>query len=335
MPPSPPASDLERLIEVGAYWKHRLVLTAAKLDLFTFLSERPQPAAAVAAHCRGDRQAFDVFLAALAGLGLLEKSQGCFCNTAFSTQYLVATSPEYRGDQLLVDDAYWGLWGDLDRALTTGLSPLNRPLFHDSPETATRLLRGLHRDALSIAPTVVEEVPLGGAKRLLDLGGGAGTYSMAYCNADPGLRTTIFDLPIACRVARATVKEAGLEGRIDVVEGDFLSDPLPPGHDALLLCNVLHGQGKYANEVLFGRVGACLLPGGRIIVRDVVMDPDLTSPAWGSVFAVNMLLHTGAGRCYSFEEISGWMAKAGFSDITEVISNSVITAELPVRAGAQ
>jgi hypothetical protein len=319
-------SRLQALLEPGAHWKHRIVITATKLDLFDRLAHGAKDASEVAKGFGGSPRAYEIFLNALAGLGLLEKSGGRFSNTPFAQRFLVRSSGDYRGDQLVVDDACWELWGKLEESLLTGTSSLESSVFHSLPDIAERLLLGLHRDALEIAPGLAESLPLDGVGRLLDLGGGAGTYSMAFCRRHPGLRSTIFDLPIPSAVARRAVREAGMEERIEVIEGDFLVDPLPGVYDAVFMSNVLHGNGPRQNRELFGKVAGCVEAGGVVIVRDVIMEEDLARPEFGAVFAVNMMLHTAEGRCYSAGEISAWLDDAGFRQVEVVAPGSVLTA---------
>ena len=320
-------SELDRLIEVGGYWKQKIALTAVKLDLFTLLSDGPRGTGEVASHYCGDPSAFALFLNALASLGLLEKRGDQFSNSPFAGKFLVRGMERYKGDQLVVDDTYWELWARLEETLMTGRSPMEGSLFHTDPKATERLVLGLHRDALEIAPKLVERLQLGGCRRLLDLGGGAGTYAIAFCHGNPALEATVFDLPYTTRITRAVVKEWGMEDRIEIVDGDFLRDPIPGGYDAVLMSNILHGQSPEENLGLVGKVFASLQPGGRLIVRDLVMEEDLAHPPWGAIFAVNMLLHTSRGRCYSFQEIAGWLSRSGFIGVRELEPNSIVIAE--------
>ena len=80
-----------------------------------------------------------------------------------------------------------------------------------------------------------------------------------------------------------------------MADGDFQRDPIGGGYDVVLMSNVLHGQGPEENQGLFQKVYEALASGGKLIVRDVVMSEGREYPAWGALFAVNMLLHTGRG----------------------------------------
>ncbi len=320
---------LDRLLEPGAHWRHKIVATAVKLDLFTALDEGPHAAAAIARRYRGDTRAFEILLNALVALGLLRKRGGAYANSEAAGRYLVRGRAGYRGDQLVVDDLFWGLWGRLEETLMTGRSPLRQPLFRADPQAAERLALGLHRDALLIAPGLARRLPLQRHRRMLDLGGGAGTYAITFCRRHPRLQATVFELPAVARVARRIVAERGLEDRVRVVEGDFLADPIAGAYDLVFMSHVLHGNGPEENRALVRKVAGCLEPGGRIVVQDVLMDEGVTRPRYGAIFAVNILLHTGGGRCYSRREISGWLTEAGLTGIELIERNAVLTARKP------
>ena len=57
-----------------------------------------------------------------------------------------------------------------------------------------------------------------------------------------------------------------------------------------------------------------LNPGGLVIIKDHILNCELTEPAAGAVFALYLLL-ASRGRDYSFEEVAQWLRAAGFSEI--------------------
>jgi len=63
---------------------------------------------------------------------------------------------------------------------------------------------------------------------------------------------------------------------------------------------------------LFAKVFRALRPGGRIAVRDLVVEPCRTRPVQGALFAVNMLANTAAGDTFTFEEFAEDLRVAGF-----------------------
>ena len=89
-------------------------------------------------------------------------------------------------------------------------------------------------------------------------------------------------------------------------------DPLPGGHDLVLLSAIIHQNSPEQNVSLYQKCYDALTPGGRILVRDHVLNPERTQPEAGALFAVNMLVATEGGNCYTFEDIRDTLHAAGF-----------------------
>jgi ubiquinone/menaquinone biosynthesis C-methylase UbiE len=165
------------------------------------------------------------------------------------------------------------------------------------------------------ADRIVAEAGVGRARRLLDVGGGPATYTKAFLAASPDLSATLFDLPAVVEIARERLEQAGLLSRVTLVAGDFETDELPPGHDLAWLSAIIHQNSPDQNDALFARIFRALVPGGRLLVRDHVMDATRTRPRAGALFAVNMLVGTAGGGTYTFDEIRAGLARAGFTRI--------------------
>jgi precorrin-6B methylase 2 len=209
----------------------------------------------------------------------------------------------------------WNIWGGLAFALTEGKRPAMQKPFVSDVSKAKRLLCSLHLDAQEIAPYLIKKLPLSQSRRLLDVGGGLGTFSVAFCRRYPRLRATLVEHPRIVPLTRRAVREAGMAKRVQVVGADFSQDTLPLGFDTVFVSNVLHAHGVGANQSLLLKLQRCLNPLGRLIVRDVFMSRQRTAPEWGTLFSVLLLLHTPQGRCYALDEIRAWLRQAGFSRI--------------------
>ena len=280
----------------------------------------------VADALHGDEKTLEIFLNALSAMGLIRKRGNNYVNSKLASRWLSPSSPDYAGHQLVFEDRYWGLWERLEQRLLTG-RPQRRPsVFRQSPQATQELLLGLHGDALGIASRLAERLPLQGASSLLDLGGGAGTYALAFCQAHPGLQATIFDLPHAIAVAHRVVEQGGMAHRIRFVQGDLNRDPLAGMYDVVFLSNVLHNFGPRQNQALMKKLFRSLHPRGSVILRDVFLNANQVAPAWPAIFSVNMMLHTPQGKCYTRNEAFGWLERAGFRDIQEWESNEIIIA---------
>ncbi|MGB2823376.1 MAG: methyltransferase, partial [Phycisphaerae bacterium] len=139
--------------------------------------------------------------------------------------------------------------------------------------------------------------------------------TIAFLRAAPDARATLYDLPGTLPIAEKHLAAAGLLDRVDLVAGDFYADEaLPSGADLAWVSAIAHQGSRGQNRELFAKVHAALASGGRVLVRDVVMDESRTSPAGGAMFAVNMLVNTPGGGTFTFRELSEDLAAAGFAD---------------------
>ena len=173
----------------------------------------------------------------------------------------------------------------------------------------------MHVVAAPLAADIVNAVKPGQAKALIDVGGASGTYTLAFLHASPEMKATIFDRPEVIEMARDRIEKDGLLHRVTLAAGDFYKDELPSGHDLAFVSAIIHQNSPRQNLDLFSKIWRSLLSGGRIVVRDHVMEPDRIHPKDGAVFAVNMLMGTVGGGTYTFDEIREGLAEAGFTGI--------------------
>ena len=293
-----------------AFMESRVLLTAAELDLFTELARAPRDAAALAGACGWQLQPLTVLLDALAAMQLLDKHDGVYRCRPEAAADLSADSPTSRLASVQHAAHLWDRWSTLTARVTGG-----RPEPAAASAWTRAFVDAMHAIARPLAARLVAAVRPAGARRLLDVGGASGTYTLAFLEAEPGLQATLFDLPEVIPFARDRIAAAGRLDRVTLVAGDYLADPLPGGHDLAWLSAVIHSNGPEQNRSLYRKVCGALVPGGRIVIRDHVMSEDRTAPRAGALFAVNMLTGTETGRTYTYREIAGALEEAGFRDV--------------------
>jgi SAM-dependent methyltransferase len=289
------------------------LLTALELDLFTAVAAGAT-ADTVASVRRLDARGATLLLNALVALGILAKKADVFSNTPLAARYLTAGPADDARDALRHNLSLWTRWSTLTDAVRTG-----HAVASGSRETATRgedwtipFIAAMHRNATLRAPLVVQAV--GGARRLLDVGGGSGAYAIAFAKANPELHAEVFDLPSVLPIAQRHISDAGLEDRVRTRAGDLRTDGFATGYDLVLLSAICHMLSPGENQDLLRRVRAALLPGGRVVVQDFVVDADGTAPAHAALFALNMLVGTEGGQTYSGSQYTAWLRAAGYSE---------------------
>jgi hypothetical protein len=316
--------SLAEIFQLGYYWETKILLTAVKLDVFSVLAGRACTVAEVAWRLEADPRALELIMNALVASGVLRKEGDRFHNSEVAKTHLVKSGPEYVGHLLVLHEAEWANWGRLEQAVRTGHSPVRRHVFETDPELAVSVLTVLDRIGQQSAPGLAKRLDLGQAATFLDLGGGAGTNTIAFCSAYPRLRATIFDLPQTLTTAARMVKQAGLESRITLLAGNFNSDPLGGPYNVVLMSDILHYQGPAENAALVKKVFTDLGEGGQLVIKDRFLDATRTGPAWVTAFAVHILVNTERGRCYTIAEAMEWMTDAGFEAVEELEQTAVV-----------
>lgn len=304
-----------RLLQTsGAYWQSAALHGGVRLDIFTLLGDRPLDAARIAARLDAEPRATAALLDALAAMGLLEKRGGVYADTPAAARWLDRRAPDYLGHMIRHHHHLFASWGRLDEAVRSGAPVRERASFGDF-EVREAFLMGMFNNAMLQAPSVVAAVDLSGRRRLLDLGGGPGTYAIHFCQAHPRLRATVFDLPTTRSFAERTIGRFELSDRVEFHPGDYTADPVPGGFDAAWLSHVLHGEGPAGAATIIRKAAEALEPGGLLLVHDFILDDNRDGPLFPALFALNMLLGTDSGRSYTEGEVRAMLTAAGIIEV--------------------
>jgi predicted O-methyltransferase YrrM len=178
--------------------------------------------------------------------------------------------------------------------------------------------RNAKERAGAVLKALAKATGTGGIKRMLDLGGGSGAYSIAFARAIPGLESEILDLGEVVPLTQEHIRKAGLADRITTRVGDMLRDPLGKNYDLILISAICHMFSPEENRELLQRAYNALAPQGKVVVQDFILEPGKTAPRFAALFALNMLVGTRAGSSYSEPEYATWLQEAGFSDVRRV-----------------
>ena len=323
--------SLAEMFQLGYYWETKILLTAVRLDVCSVLDGKPRTAREIAGKIGAHEPTLTLLLNALVAMRLLAKEGEMYRNSVAAEKHLVRHSPQYIGHLLLLHDAEWNNWGKLEETIRSGHRSVDRHVFETDPELGSNVLAVLHRIGQQSGPDFAKRLQLTGRVRMLDLGGGAGTNAIAFCQTYPELTATVFDLPATLRLTEKTVKDAELESRISLLPGDFNKDPLGGPYDVVLMSDILHYQTFETNEALVKKVFTHVSAGGRLIIKDRFLDESGTGPAWTTAFAVHILVNTQQGGCYKTAEAMQWMTKAGFVSVIELERTAVVQGMRPTR----
>ena len=326
-----------------SFMESRVVLTGAELGVFTLLSDSPKRLDEVTAALKTTSRGTAILLDALAAMGLLTKEDDHYMCPEEVARILSADSPTTVLPMLNHAVGLWSRWSKLTDIVRQGAAARPTGVFEQEAGLEA-FIGAMHVVGRHTADVVAEQAQADASRNLLDVGGATGTYAEAFLRRYPEMRATVFDRPLVIQLAKKRLCEAGLDARkraaealrapacahvmerITLVAGDFYTDELPGGHDLALLSAIIHQNSPDQNQELYRKVFRALAPGGRILIRDHVMSGNRTQPRAGALFAVNMLVATTGGNCYTLEEIRETLGVAGFSGIRLVQSGDMYGA---------
>lgn len=298
----------------SAYWRGCSLQAGVRLGIFSVIHDRHMALAEVADRIGADRRGTEYILNALSAMGLLIKEDNLYCNTSAALRLLSKDSPAYIGHIILHHHHVLDGWAQLHEAVKTG-APVTKRSYGEEVERESFLM-GMFNLAMGLAPGIADQIDLSGRNRLLDLGGGPGTYAIHFCLANPELTAVIYDRPTTKPFAMETVARFGLTERIEFAGGDITTDLVPGGpYDAAWLSHILHSNGPEQCQQIIDKTVAALEPGGVIMVHEFILDNSKDAPEFPALFSLNMLVNNPAGRSYSNEELTAMLHNSGVGNI--------------------
>ncbi|MFZ6030795.1 MAG: class I SAM-dependent methyltransferase [Chloroflexota bacterium] len=306
------------------YRQAQILMTCVELGVFEVLVAGPATAPEISQAIGADARGTELLLNAATALDLLEKDGERFGNTPLAETYLLVSSPASLVSALRLQNAFYQRWGRLAEAVRSGQRPAENRGDEQPADWIQAFVHGLYTMARPAAPAIAsaiaEALPLAPDRplRLIDVGGCHGAYSMALAQRYPLLTATVYELPRVAPVAREIIAEAGMSAQVAVQEGDFQSQELGAGYDMALVFGVLNGESPTGRPALIHKVFRAINPGGWIVLRDFVLDPNRAGPPEAAIFALQMLLATDAGGVDTRTDWKTWLTMAGFTGPQEV-----------------
>jgi hypothetical protein len=312
----PSAAHLQQL--ALAHRSSMVLFTASELDVFTHIHQGHSTAKAIAEACGAQPEPLRMVLEWCVADGTLTSDGTHYQNTPATTAYLVRGQPAYAANGLKYAQDLYPAWGGLTSLVKTGRPSIDPESILGDDKAKTRaFIYAMHERARGLGSIVPSMVDFSGRKRLLDVGGGPGTYSIALVQKTPGLTSTVLDLPGVLEITKEIVEAHGCSDRISRLPGDYLTTPFGSGYDATLLSGMMHREHEAECRLLLKKSFDAMEPGGLVVVSDVFFEDDQkNSPPFALSFALNMMLTSNHGSAHAKTEMSRWMTETGFTGIT-------------------
>lgn len=323
---------------VAGFVYSQVLLACVRLDIFERLAAGPLPAQDLAERLGMGAEEAERLLAAAVALELLERRSGgrialgrlgapMVGNRAVAamvehhaTLYRDLADPValLRGQ---VRPAMAGYWPYEAAAGTAGGAPAAL-----RPEQVAEYSALMSASQPLVTREVVQAYDFRGHRRVLDIGGGEGSFLCAVAAQAPQLELMLYDLPAVAERARERFAQAGLAQRASTHGGDFFNDELPRGADIATLVRVAFDHPDERVLRLLQRVRRALPEDGTLLLAEPLSGISGLE-SMGDAYFGFYLLAMGRGRPRSAEQLSALMQKAGFEPAR------VLPTHMPLQTG--
>ena len=331
-----------------SYQESSVLTAAAELDLFTEILKQGNRVSAsqLAGFLDADFRALTILLDVLAAIGYLSKTDEAV-DAVYSVEdrfkeFLDSRTPQTFVPMLRHIAAVHRCWTQIAHTVKSGNPPVPQESFLGAEQEDVSFIWAMNLIARTLAGPTVESLRSAGILsfekedvRFLDVGGASGTYTQAILEAMPKWRAAIFDRPVGIEAAKKRFHESGeggpYRGSVEFFKGDFYRDELPAGYDFVWISAIIHQHGLKESAELFAKAFRAMNSGGKIAVRDYIMNSNRTAPVEGAFFGINMLVETKTGMAYTFEEVRDLLLEAGFIDVELAVPLETMSAVVVAR----
>jgi len=321
--------DPSQIIQTGlGFWASKTLITAVKLELFTFLAERTMSGEEIRLKLCLNRRGLYDFLDALVAMGFLEKSgnreTAYYANAADADYFLDKNKISYMGGMLeMANNRLYPYWNFLEDALKkgtpqneirTGEASLFEKLYQDNDKTRefVNAMSGIQTGNFVL---FAYNFDFSSYRTLCDVGGAGAQLSAHVATHNPHMKCISFDLPAVSPIAAENVSKMGVADKVKVVSGDFYEDQIPKA-DVITMGNILHGVGLNDKKMLIRKAYDALPEGGSLVVIENLIDDDRRKNTMGLLMSLNMLIETTEGFDFTFADFKEWTKEAGFRGIS-------------------
>ncbi len=255
------------------------------------------------------RRTIRILVDAMVALGFVDRQGDRYQNGPVAATYLSGRTPaDLRPFLRFWNRISYPSWLHLEESIRTGQAAVG----HLSEELVKIFSEGVEASTAGTAMALATTYDFSQHQRVLDLGGGTGSFLLAVLRNYSHLETTLFEQPDVAAVARQHLVGIPVADQVKIVEGDFFKDPIPDGHDAVIVANVIHLFVPQHNLALLKRLRECVPDGARLLLVDFWTDPTHTQPTFAALMAGEFQMFTGEGDVYSEEEVHEWLQQAGW-----------------------
>ena len=311
----PEGMDPMKVMRVASgYWNSCVLHAANRLDIFNLLDGQSKDLDTLTKETDADRRCLGALLSALVSMDFLDRDGDTFMNNEFGQTFLTTSSKFYQGGIVYMFENWYEAWGGLYNTVKTGKpSALMHQEYTD--EETRNYMMGMHNRALSQSDVLTGMFDLSGKKQLMDVGCGPSTFAIKFCEKYDGLNAVAMDREQNLKIAQEIVDQYGMQDRVELRPGDYNTDSLGSGNDAMLLSSMTNQESPENIKKLLQKCYDSMNTDGVIMIQEQLLHADKKGPELAALIGVNQVINTIAGSSYSTAEMEAILREVGFVDI--------------------
>ena len=325
--------NLKDLIGViRGYMVSKALFVAHELDIFDRLANGGKNASELTYETNASEKGIGRLCNALSGVGLLVKEDDKYFLPDNLREFLLKDGKNSFRSYIDLIHMYWYIWSDLEKVVREGKPATSiMELIGKDEGKLKSFIHGMHDRAKEASPLILEVVDISDRRRMLDVGGGPGTYSLEWMKVNAKLKATILDLPHVLKITKDYAKRYGMEDRVSFISGNFHEvDFEKESYDLILMANILVMYSPEENRKLIKKAYESLEESGMVLIHGYALEDNECEPIGSALFALSMFLATSNGTAYKKSEQMEWLKETGFKDMRcfeiDAIPSTVITA---------
>jgi hypothetical protein len=318
-PINSPQHDERPIFDLYAARAQSMIIEVAlKIGMFDALRD-PITASGLSERLSIGVRGTEILVAVLISSGLVTSSNGRLHLAAIAREYLTDESPFFKGPWFCAISSE-----ELELIRSVHLQDgLPRPHTARWLDGTVKNPRGqgagMHAHTFAAAVSFAKHVAFRTVGKLLDVGGGVGTLSIALAMHNPMLQCLVMDLPAIAAEAHRYSNEFGVADRVRFVSKNMFTDSWDTECDAILFSNILHDWDRHTCATLARKALVALPPRGRVFVNEMLLNETRDGPLAVTLFSASMLFSM-QGQQLTFNELASLFTEAGFSGV-EVLAS--------------
>ncbi|MDD3753032.1 MAG: class I SAM-dependent methyltransferase [Methanobacterium sp.] len=303
---------------MDGYKYYQMIYSALKLGFFDKMIEMgPASPREIAETVSVNGMFVRSILSALEDISFVKSDEDGYMLTKQAETFLSKKSLFYQGDLIMDLGRDESPWNDLETVLERKGSPKLIQKEVDELQIRSLAQQCIRGEAQNVLRGIISRPEFSEHKKLLDIGGSHGLYSIGLCQKNNALSATIIEHQEVVPLTSSSISEYWVDDRITVQEGDIENLEAVPedGYDIILLSHQLYQYRRKMDETL-EKIVEMLNPGGTLVLNHRFCSPQCEIKPGDGIREIDRALTSfGHPLCHP-EGLKDVLEKIGFVNVS-------------------